>query len=115
MVTFLIVIAVILWVGLKSYRKVQEQFDLADADEAPHRPARPAVETLFENDAPQSKEQPYFTYETMDGLPADKSEQPDVKAEAAVEAEPAAAFNLRQAVIYQTILNNNYISEYQHQ
>ena len=57
-------------------------------------------------------EQPsYFTYEAPD---AEQAQPRPFKANvqpAFVEENPQTGFDLRQAVIYQTILNNNYIRE----
>lgn len=124
MSTFLIILAVVLWVGARFFRKVKAEFaDLEVTDAAseqpthvasPVRQARPAVESLFESESSSTQGSPYFTYESAvvntSGSPVSA-----LKQEAPVRVEAAAAFDLRQAVIYQTILNNNYISEYQHQ
>lgn len=116
MSTFLLILAVVLWVGFKAYRKVNVEAGPVETGDAPQRPnpsVRPAVESLFGGKVTSSEEQPYFTYEAMSDQPIVKSEKAAEKLNTDIQAEPAE-FDLRQAVIYQTILNNNYISEYQH-
>lgn len=62
----------------------------------------------FDTEEAESVEQPsYFTYEAPDAevQHAPKPAQPVLE-----EQQPRPAFDLRQAVIYQTVLNNRYIN-----
>ncbi len=57
-------------------------------------------------------EQPsYFTYEAPEVAQAQPSPFKASMQPAMVEETPQTGFDLRQAIIYQTILNNNYIQE----
>lgn len=118
MSTFLIITAVILWVGFSAFRKVKTELaDPVEAGEVSSESARPAVESLFEERSSSPKASPYFTYETMEE-PARHTANPieaKVQSDQPLQPGEAVNFDLRQAVICQTILTNNYISEYQHQ
>lgn len=63
----------------------------------------------------KKKKQEYFTYESADAI---KEDAPKTKASSFVEEESAlneenmvSNFDLRQAIIYNTILQNDYISD----
>lgn len=95
-----------------------------DAESCPQGPA-PAVESLFEEEQdeplPQSfedeeREAGYFSYETINAM---KESRPfeEVFTPSVPETEPHEAplfgdFDLRQAIIYQTILHNEYLPNY---
>ena len=66
----------------------------------------------FDTEEPKVAEQPsYFTYEAPEPEVqcAAKPAQATVRTEEE-EPQPKPAFDLRQAVIYQTVLNNRYIN-----
>ena len=76
--------------------------------------SEPAYYGDFVYEEPVAQQSPYFTYEAPDVKP------PDVKAPKAKSVADSViieerlqtkSFDLRQAVIYQTILNNPYIQE----
>jgi hypothetical protein len=61
-----------------------------------------------EPEAEPAKQSSYFTYETPEAEP--KAAEVPVQAAALVEEPVRPSFDVRQAVIYQTILTNNYIN-----
>lgn len=150
MSTFIIITAVILWVGLKAYKSVRKNF--ADPEEpsvAPHQTdyPRPAYESLFGDEksdgmegnpydyevddvrptfADEEKTAGYYTYESTtteesmapvySETPAEPSRQTKApQMEETVDSESCEAcgqpFDLRQAVIYFSILHNQYNKE----
>ena len=144
MSTFLIVLAVILWVGYKAYKSISKT--LADSEGGSEAPSqgtvRSAFESLFEEESNHSfsstvkpgasfsdeeRASGYFTYEDVTQSSATQQSQPQPRTRSAKQAAkttkqaPASAamadngerssFDLRQAVIYQTILNNQYLDE----
>lgn len=118
MSTFLIILAVILWVGFSAFRKVKSVFaDPSVAGDVSPKQDRPAVESLFEEKSSSMKASPYFSYETMGDCASNVAKHAETFAqpELVPQLGETANFDLRQAVIYQTILTNNYISDYQHQ
>ena len=132
MKTFWLITIIVLWVGLKAYRKgmrttAAHPEDSAEGPQQPTSYPRPSYESLFEEDEEEQEEQPmevpsYFSYETLEE--EDKEQHPAAAAREAqpqrpvvvAEEEPAEtpAFDLRQAVIYQTILHNKYNPEMSH-
>ena len=67
-----------------------------------------------ENEEAVAEPQPYFTYETLEADVAPKTahKQAPVRPTSVQQEAPVnePAFDLRQAVIYQTLLNNKYIN-----
>lgn len=106
---FLFIVLFVLAIGLKAYKSVAGQSDPSEAVPVPG----PISDDVEENPDPD-----YFTYETIannvpqapaNGHPfvAAMSEEPELSdSQAAV-----SNFDLRTAVIYETILHNDYISE----
>ena len=72
------------------------------------------AEDFFEEEPADEQENPYFTYET-EPIETPVYEAPKAKPQpvivAAVEEPVRPQFDLRQAVIGQVILSNNYINE----
>ena len=58
---------------------------------------------------PEHVQPQYFTYETLSSEDGNRREDTPVMEES-VEEQRVPAFDLRQAVIYQTVLNNQYIN-----
>ena len=95
-----------------------------DAESCPQGPA-PAVESLFDEEQdepfPQSfedeeREAGYFSYETIDAVEENRPFE-EVSVAPVIEDERYdsplfGGFDLRQAVIYQTILHNEYLPNY---
>lgn len=122
--------AIVLWVGFRASKSVRKTAaDLEGVTETPTEPRHTAFDSLFEeseSDYAQSSfpqeeaSMGYFSYETMAEpvlTPAPKTATPKApkKERKAVEAEQEQqGFDLRQAVIYQTILTNKYLDEVQH-
>lgn len=116
------ILAIILWVGFRSYKTVRKQMsDLEDAPE-PRSSSRPAFESLFERGreemsfAEEERKAGYFTYEsepTQPVTPSRKSGIPEEKpvADRGSEKEQGSVFDLRQAIVYNTILEAKYVPE----
>ena len=129
MKTFWLITILILWMGFKAYRKgvrrtAAHPEDSAEGTQQPIAYPRPSFESLFEEDDEEKDEEApsYFSYETLEEeerqqqpVAAVRETRPQEPVVAAVE-EPVEtpAFDLRQAVIYQTILNNKYNPEMSH-
>ncbi len=129
MKTFWLITILILWMGFKAYRKgvrrtAAHPEDSAEGTQQPTAYPRPSFESLFEEDDEEKDEEApsYFSYETLEEeerqqqpVAAVRETRPQEPVVAAVE-EPVEtpAFDLRQAVIYQTILNNKYNPEMSH-
>ena len=121
MSTFLIIMITVLWVGFKAYKGVRKTFADPEAtvgtptfshDETDEEPESPFVYDYEEEPSTfveEEKAAGYYTYETTEE-PAAQPETPRVAAMVAEvpEEEYGQPFDLRQAVIYQTILNNKY-------
>ena len=133
MKSFLLIVAVILWVALRSNAaKAKRKAAMEESASQPSQPSyssvRSAFESLFaEEDEAQSvnstfaeagKKAGYYSYETVDE-PEPMYAHADTAANrsatsnpAETEEKPSAAdFDLRQAIIYQTILSNKYLDE----
>jgi hypothetical protein len=135
MKTGLIVVAILAWFLLTTYRSVRKNLAQQDVDEQPSSNTRPAFETLFDDEeevtfADNANQSGYFSYETVEEVKPqpskskskDKKYKPIQQAKPTVDpsaiSEPIAAteeiesewqnFDLRKAVIYDTILNNKY-------
>ena len=137
----LIIIIAVFWVGLKAYKGMQKSFvnpeEAVDEPQQAETP-RPAFESLFSDEEPvavetstfEEEEQAagYYTYESTATFQAQESERPVWNAPeqperqtkpahraAMVADEPeetsAQPFDLRKAIIYQTILHNKYTLE----
>ena len=115
--TFLIIIALVLWVGLKSYKSVRQQMADPENSAEVKEPASASV-TFAEEECSAG----YYSYETVEDINADQnskvddifSQQNNVMSVDASEMKDSGNeinFDLRQAVIYQTILSNKYLSE----
>ena len=105
----LFIVGVVVY-GYKLYRKA-----LSDVEAAPTvAPEQGMPSDAIDNDASE-----YFTYETVDANNTEVSdvcEAAETSASARVVEAPSAdsqssVFDLRQAIIYQTILQNDYISD----
>ncbi len=127
MKTVFIVLAITLYMGLSIYRKLKKQMM-----ENQSGPARGPVGNQTNTDEYSVDDcstsetddlgQPYFTYEEEPAPISKKSKKVNDKAKSQSVAAPMSCqptsvaeetleFDLRQAVIYQTILNNPYVSE----
>ena len=133
MKSFLLIVAVILWVALRSNAaKAKRKAGMEESASQPSQPSyssvRSAFESLFaEEDEAQSvnstfaeegKKAGYYSYETVDESEpmyahADtEANRSATSNPAETEEKPSAAdFDLRQAIIYQTILSNKYLDE----
>ena len=132
---FLIFLAVALWFGVKMRNAYRKQMSELESDTASDQgTVRSTFESLF--DEPKEQESNgtsstfaseaasagYYSYET-----SSSSTDPRAAAHAAMSAqsvrpfrpatvqaeEEVTAFDLRQAIIYQTILDNKYLSDTQ--
>lgn len=134
MKTFLLILAVILWVAIRANAaKVKRESRIDDASEPSqpgYDPVRSAFESLFDEDLEAESTRAYsaqedtgaddYSYETMnEPEPEPTFDKPETEpirnayskvAKAADEAV-VSDFDLRQAVIYQTILSNKYLDE----
>lgn len=128
MKTFLIILITIAYIGWKAYKGVRKNFTV-DTDDTVNEPQadtpRPAFESLFDeeetNNTPYSFEEEekaagYYTYESTEEInpstAQDLQPSPVSMVSEVEETQPEMpAFDLRQAVIYQTILNNKYNPE----
>ena len=125
MKTFLTVLFVMIAFVLSVYRSAKKQLD---GNVAPRRQRSSAIgseETETEN-TPYGKDElgePYFSYEYV-AEESDKKEKRKKSKKSrpvgetsrqavavAMAADSVPVFDLRQAVIYQTVLNNRYIDE----
>ena len=130
---FIIFLAVALWFGLsirKAYRKQMSELESETASSAgtvknafeslfnePSEGEEAARSSSFANEAASAG---YYSYESTASnsrgraaaRPAQTTRVAMPVAERSVEAD-ATAFDLRQAVIYQTILDNKYLSDTQ--
>ena len=127
METFLYITLIVLWIGAALYRSVRKaRIQDAESGLEDFVSAKPAYESLFEEETQGSytqEEKPfsnYFSYENEPEPMHSKPSKPNPVREekvttpaTATEKETVrnAEFDLRQAVIYQTILNNKYISK----
>lgn len=135
MKTFLFIVAVILWVGVKFLKtSANKAANLEDSSTSASRETssqKSAFESLFDEFMGETEPEPAAEeeYQWMDAYPFDESASdeeavPNMAQESAevvnetesaetidVEADDDFRFDLRQAVIYQTILNNKYLSE----
>ena len=135
---FLIFLAVALWFGLKVRKAYQKQMsELGSGTPSDEGTVKNAFESLFDDTQearPSSASSPfssevgsagYFSYETetAQGMSSSKPSQPLYHAASSQPAGSASVvgndaagavdFDLRQAIIYDTILNNKYLSEIQ--
>lgn len=138
MKTFLLITVIILWVALRSYasnakRKADQEKAAAEPSQPSYSSVRSAFESLFEDEeetkaesarssfAQEEEKAGYYSYESVEPEvePEYTRPQADFQPKRAprtrvteTEEEPAAVdFDLRQAVIYQTILSNKYLDE----
>ena len=154
MKTFLIIMAIVLWVTFRSFSKnaakakgASEDYASPSAKDVPEG----TFETLFADDAyaadeddpyaveedyseqaavehaftsqfaSASQQSPYFSYESEQTQGGFATASPKARTQARTKGESvqgkeaaasvAADFDLRQAVIYQTILTNKYLDE----
>ena len=135
---FLIFLAVALWFGLKVRKAYQKQMsELGGGTPSDEGTVKNAFESLFDDRQeakPSNASSPfssevgsagYFSYETeaANCMPSGRASRPsyqavstkpaDVASVASNDAAGAVDFDLRQAIIYDTILNNKYLSEIQ--
>lgn len=120
----LFILVIVLLVGGRSVKSIRAfRQELSDLENAPEKP-QSAFESLFatakngtRSFAEEEKNAGYFTYETEDSSSeaqynGPKVSKPVVQMVAKEEAEAdAAAFDLRQAIVYNAILTPKYLSE----
>lgn len=99
---------------LSLYRRFKRTLAETASDDAREEQAIDEQDVVYEE--PTSPSTPYFSYEYE--MPAPRTESsPRPQSAAAAKPQPVAVveipmtFDLRQAVIYQTILNNPYLEE----
>lgn len=122
----LFIVGMILWVGISARKYARKQIsDLEDDSYQQKKPSRPAFESLFVDEpkvetsfAEEEAAAGYFTYES-------EPMAPQSAAAAATTSAPSSArgvmemgkesarvdFDLRQAIIYHTILTAKYVPE----
>ena len=135
---FLIFLAVALWFGLKVRKAYQKQTsELGSGTPSDEGTVKNAYESLFDDTQearPSNASSPfssevgsagYFSYETeaANSMPSGRASRPsyqavstqpaDMTSVASNDGAGAVDFDLRQAIIYDTILNNKYLSEIQ--
>ena len=135
---FLIFLAVALWFGLKVRKAYQKQMsELGSGTPSDEGTVKNAYESLFDDTQearPSNASSPfssevgsagYFSYETeaANSMPSGRASRPsyqavstqpaDMTSVASNDGVGAVDFDLRQAIIYDTILNNKYLSEIQ--
>lgn len=126
--TFLFIMVAMLLVGFRYYKaKLRQMADQEDSSESANAASKSAFESLFDVHSDgmdsaastrSSNSSSYFSYETSEDSPECEVHNPknenlttaDTKEE--LSAEPVNV-DLRQAVIYQTILSNKYLDEMQ--
>jgi len=127
MKTVFVVLAITLYMGLSIYRKLKKQMmeNQSGPAKCPIGDDANAEEYEFDDrTTPENDDlgQPYFSYEEEPAPTPKMSKKAKNKAKpqpvaAPVSCQPASVveepveFDLRQAVIYQTVLNNPYVSE----
>ncbi|MBR1833918.1 MAG: hypothetical protein IJ785_00180 [Bacteroidales bacterium] len=122
----LFIVGMVLWVGISSRKYMRKQVsDLEDDSYQPQKPSRPAFESLFVDEAKtetsfaeEEAAAGYFTYESEPAAPQSASAAAPTAVSSfargtmQVDREPAGAdFDLRQAIIYHTILTAKYVPE----
>ena len=123
--TFFTVLAFMLVIFLSMYKSLKKQQD--ENRPAPRRRRMAAAaEDSADSTAPQGVDdlgEPYFSYEYEEPAQAKAPKQSPRQARpqsapanmqpmpAVAAVEASAWFDLRQAVVYQTVLNNPYVSE----
>ena len=124
METFLIVVLALVALGFRTYMTIKKQDDFfgnpedsatrreRSAAKAKARPKKEAKAATFED---EEREAGYFSYETLDETASAPAATERRKARQAVstaayeeQEEEPMQFDMRQAVIYQTILENPY-------
>lgn len=135
MSTFLLIVTVVLWIALRTHAaKAKRNAETEDAAPRPSQPSygsvRSAFESLFDDEEREASAAPsfsqeeaqagYYSYESMDEpeeSPIHAKVDPTLNSTEAVKAvetldgPKALDFDLRQAIIYQTILSNKYLNE----
>lgn len=123
----LFIIGLVLWAGISARSKVRKQLsDLEDASNGQQTSSSPAYESLFAEHmqekrsfAEEEAAAGYFTYETE--KPSDESQtsqsasvkSPFVQTVKVANTDEGSStvFDLRQAIVYNTILKAKYIPE----
>ncbi|GEM_PF-3608587 len=126
--TVLIVVALILWGGFRAYRKAQASAapEEGDAQSQPRHESRPAFESLFgevvetapaksgrskKHSSREGRVRPPVPQEVCEPFLDHEAPSPEGSSSSVSEpSAPLAAFDLRQAVIYDAVLNNRYLS-----
>ena len=127
---FLIFLAVALWFGLSIRKAYRKQLSELESETAPTAgTVKNAFESLFDEAAKEEETDRssfaneaasagYYSYEcTVSNTKSRATARPAQQARVAMrvversEEADATAFDLRQAVIYQTILTNKYLSD----
>ena len=122
----LFILVIVLLVGGKSVKSIRAfRQELSDLENAPEKP-QPAFESLFATSkaaarsfADEEKRAGYFTYESDDSSAEVLHSSPKVNntvvqpvvREEAANAENAAPFDLKQAIVYNAILTPKYLTE----
>ena len=113
--SFSTIILLLLFLGISMYSKAKKTLVVQDIPaDAPADDMQDIADDFFSEDPVEETESPYFTYEA-ETVAAPTYEKPKVNPQpvfvAAAEEPVRPMFDLRQAVIGQVILSNNYISE----
>jgi len=119
--------ALILWIGLRSYKSVRKQLsDLEDSANGKGASPKPAFESLFDESEPsemnfaeEEASAGYYSYESTPTPPtsfesrASTSGKHQVGSVGYAESEEVRSngFDLRQAIVYDTILRAKYAPE----
>lgn len=135
MKTFLLILTVILWIALRTHvaqakRKAEMEKSAPEPSQPSRSSVRSAFESLFDEEEKEASDRSsfaqeeakagYYSYETVDEPevePVYAKVDPTLKRKswtnvAETEEEPSEIdFDLRQAIIYQTILSNKYLNE----
>ncbi|MCR4659469.1 MAG: hypothetical protein K5650_04145 [Bacteroidales bacterium] len=106
MTTFWVTLALLAFFILPSITKIKKAMavDTGSDDDTPLPVNEPYADE-------QSASQEYFTYETIESDPKPAHATVMQPIQNGIDDDARPAFDLRQAVVYQTILNNDYISE----
>lgn len=112
----LITLAIIGYVAFSLYKRFKRNIAAAsdDSSEEVFEEDSPGEEPQFIYEEEPAQSSPYFSYEDVAPAPAPRPTTKKKAAAAFVAPQPVCeheAFDLRKAVIYQTVLDNRYIDE----
>jgi hypothetical protein len=133
--TFILIVVLILWIAVRSHaaqakRKAEMENAASEPSQPSHSSARSAFESLFEEEretesayssfAQEGQSAGYYSYESVvgDDLAPGRTttdfvsdSKPETMAQFNADDSKGVDFDLRQAVIAQTILSNKYLNE----